>query len=273
MIPELTKEEIANLSVDDLSNRMDAILEANELERYGPQIHAIKMEGHGRPSVRKVLNTKHVQSVSLEKQRVICYLTFNTLLQMEYSSVASAASNTIVYTPGFDNDKSWKSVKVQVNNAALNQFGIISSRISMECFMELLHYLGEGERIRAKKSTFKSFKKWLNNPQNPFSYFATHILRAFVFDRSYRTPEVHASSKLNGHVLQMKTPSQEGRNSSLQLTNIMLNVWQPLIDILNGGKAYSMQGSEEDFKWLKSYLHDGDEEKAQFLKSIFEQMQ
>ena len=190
MIPELSKEEIQKLSVEDLGSRMDALLEANELERYGPQVHKIKMEMHGRTSVKKLLNTKQVQKMSSEKQRTICHLTFNTLLQMEYSSVASAASNSIVYGPNFNEQESWKSVKVQVNSAALNQFGIISSRIAMECFMELLHYLGEGERIRAKKSTFKSFKKWLNNPQNPFSYFATHILRVYPNFPNDLAPEI-----------------------------------------------------------------------------------
>lgn len=267
MIPELTKEEIQELSVEQLSSRMDALLEANELERYG---RTIKINP---PSVKIILNTKHVQKMNFEKQRAICHLIFNTLLQMEYSSVASAASNSLVYSSNYNEHESWKSVKVQVNRSALIQFEIISSRIAMECFMELLHYLGVGERIRAKKSTFRSFTKWLNDPQNPFSYFATHILRAFVFDRNFRTPEVHASSRLNNHVLRMKTPTSEDNNSPLQLVNIMLNVWQPLIDILNDGKAYSMHGSEEDFKWLETYLHDDDGGKAQFLKTIFDQMQ
>ena len=138
--------------------------------------------------------------------------------------------------------------------------------------MELVHFLGTGERINSNKSTFKSFKKWLQDAENPFSYFATHILRAFHFDRKYRTPEVHAASKLSGAVLRMHKPTSEDRNSSLELTTVMLNIWQPLIDILNGGKAYSMQGSEEDFKWLKSYLNDDLDTKSENLKLIFEQM-
>lgn len=267
MILELSKEELNNLSVEQLVSRMDALLEANELERYGVHFQ------FNRPSVRAILNTKHVQEMCLEKQRAVCHLVFNTLLQMEYSQVAAAASNSLVYGPNFNERESWKSVKVQVNRSALIQFEIISSRIVMECFMELLHYLGEGKRIRASKSTFHSFKKWLNNPQNPFAYFATHVLRAFVFDRNFRTPEVHASSRLNNHVLRMKIPTSEDNNSPLELTNVMLNVWQPLVDILNDGKSYSMHGSEEDFKWLKSYLHDDAAGKAQFLESIFKQMQ
>ncbi len=273
MIPKITKEELHDLSVTQLSGRMDSILEANEIERYGPRIQNLRASSSGKPSISKILNTAHVQNMSTDQQRAICYLTFNTLIQMEYTSVTSACSNTIIYGPNFDDKTSWSSVEVQVNNAALKQFGIISSRISMECFMELLHYLGEGERIKSKKSTFKSFKKWLNNPENPFSYFATHILRAFLFDREFRTPEVHASSKISLGVLRMKKPTSEDQNQAHQLSNVMLNVWQNLIEILNDGKTYSMQGSEEDFEWLKSYLHDNSEDKSLYLKSIFEQMQ
>ena len=273
MITEITKEETRNLTVNDLAVRMDAILDQNELERYGPKSLERRKDFPGTPSVIKILNSNHVQKMGEGKQRTVCYLSFSTMLQMQFSSVASAASNTIVYVPGFT-DENWKSVKTQINSAALEQFEIISSRISMECFMRLLHFLGEGEKLKSSKSTFKSFKKWLNDPENPFSYFATHILRAFVFDRSFRTPEVHASSKLHGQVLRLQIPkTSEDLNNHLQLTNVMLNLWKPLLDILNDGKAYSMQGSQEDFDWLKSYLHDNDEDKASFLQSIFDQMQ
>lgn len=79
--------------------------------------------------------------------------------------------------------------------------------------MELLHYLGTGERIGAKNSTFQSFKKWLLDAENPFSYFATQILQAFHFDRKHRTPEVHAASKLSKDVILMEKPDSEKRNS------------------------------------------------------------
>jgi hypothetical protein len=70
----------------------------------------------------------------------------------------------------------------------------------------------------------------------------------------------------------MKTPTSEDNNSSLDLVNVMMNVWHPLVDILNNGTAYSICGNEEDFQWLKSYLHDDDDEKTQLLKTIFEKM-
>lgn len=272
MLTELTKEEIRSLSTHDLAQRMETILERNETERYPAEYFEFDKQFPKASSVIKIFNSQKVQRMTDEKQRTVCYLSFNTLLQIQFSIVASAATNHLVYKPGFTNEH-WKSVKTQVNSAALNQFTIISSRISMECFMKLLYFLGEGEEIKSKKSTFKSFKKWLNNPKNPFSYYATHILRAYLFDRNLRTPEVHASSKLHGQVLRMQTPQTfQDRSQPLELANVMMNVWQPLLKILNNETATSMYGSREDFEWLKSYLDSSDEEKAMILQSIFDRM-
>jgi len=263
----LTLNELANLSNYDLALRMDSILINNEIEIYG--IHSLERNKNFRNlhSVVTILNTKYVKTLNEEKQRKICYLTFNTLLQMEYTSFTDGAKNHYIYLNGVVN---WSSSSTQIRNAALTQFGIISSRITMECFMQLLHYLDTGEEIKAK-STFKAFKKWLNNPNNIFSYFATHTLSAFKFDRKYRSPEVHASSKLSSKLLLMGEPDNKEQNNMLELQGILMNVWQSLIEILNDGKCYSMMGSE-NFKWHKAYLHGTDEEKESFLKVIFEQM-
>ena len=169
----LTKEELAQLSNDELASRMDTILLEKELENYGQEIVALNKVFRDMRSVVTILNTPYVQKLDEPKKRKICYLTFNTLLQMEYTSFTSGAKNHYIYRHTSTRKVDWSSSSTQVNNAALTQFGIISSRISMECFMQLLHYLGTGEEIKAK-STFKAFKKWLNNPNNPFSYFAIH---------------------------------------------------------------------------------------------------
>lgn len=244
---------------------MDSIVLESLSERYGPHPPP-------QPLVSEILSTSYVQKMNESKQRTICHLTFNTLLQMQYTDFTGAMSNHYIFGENYDESKSWDSPTIQIRKAAINQFAIISSRISMECFMQLLHFLGTGERIKSKKSTFKSFKKWINNPENPFSYFATHILRAFVFDRNHRTPEVHAATRLSSKVLMMGKPAHKDLNSCHELSIVMMNIWQPLVDILNDGKCYSMHGSEEDFQWLKSYLYDTKEEKGSFLESIFEQM-
>lgn len=272
MISPLTKDDISHLPLNDLIVRMDSIFRFYAEERYGRDWINISHYFDHRPTVTKVISSKHVQQMPEEKQRMVCHLTFNCLLQMEYTEFTAGATNHYVYGSGYNEKHSWSSPSLQIRNAALIQFGIVSSRIAMECFMELVHYLGTGQRINSKKSTFKAFRKWLQNTENPFSYFATHILRAFHFDREHRTPEVHASSQLSGAVLCMKPPSSEEQNSNMELMNIMLNIWGPLLEILDTGKAHSMYGSAEDFEWLKSYLQDDQETKGGKLRQIFEQM-
>ena len=270
LMQSVTKEELAQLNNSDLALRMDNILLEREVENYGAESVARNKVFRDMRSVVTILNTSHVQKKDDIKQRKICYLTFNTLLQLEYTSLTSAFKNHYVYRHNSTMTQNWNSSSTQVTNGALTQFGIISSRITMECFMQLLHYLDTDEEIKAK-STFKAFKKWLNNPSNPFSYFATHTLSAFEFDRKYRTPEVHASSKLSSKILLMGEPDNKEQNNMLELEGILMNVWQSLIEILNDGHCSSMMG-QENFEWHKAYLHGTEAEKEDFLKSIFEKM-
>ncbi|MCK4829757.1 hypothetical protein KA005_79265, partial [bacterium] len=215
---------------------MDTIIQESIVERYGEVAYKLKMFDH-QPTVAKILETKHVEQLDPEKQREICHLAFKCILQMQYTEFSHAATNHYIYGTKYNEDAIWKSPNIQIKYAALRQWGIVSSRISMECFMQLLHYLGKGERIKSKKSTFGAFKKWLLDADNPFSYFATHILEAFHFDRAHRTPEVHASSRLSKSIILMEKPNPEQKNSGAELTDIMLNVWNPLIEILNGEKC------------------------------------
>lgn len=273
MISSLIKEQVEQLTVVELAARMDSIFLLYREERYEPDyLERTKAIQERRPSVSKILSTIQVQKMTEEQQRQICRLTFNWLLQMAYTEFTSAISNHYIFDSNYNETMSWLSPSVQIRHAGLTQFRIISSRIAMECFMELVHYLGTGERINSKKSTFGKFKKWLLIDGNKYSYFARHVLRAFIFDREYRTPEVHASSRLSSAVLRMHTPSPEEHNSSGELTNIMLNVWCPLLEILTIGKASSIQGNDDDVEWLKSYLRDDGTEISRKLKQIFEQM-
>lgn len=271
MINPIDIAEYNELTADELASRMDSIIQESIVERYGDVAHKLKMFDH-QPSVVKILQTKHVKQFDPIKQAEICHLTFKCILQMQYDEFSHAASNHYIYGQNYNEDSTWKSPNVQIKYAALRQWGVISSRISMECFMQLLHYLGEGERINSKKSTFSAFKKWLLDAENPFSYFATHILKAFYFDRTYRTPEVHASSRLSKSIILMEKPNNEQRNEGMELTGIMLNVWNPLIEILNGNKCNFIVGAKDDFDWLCVYLRDNKDEIKQTLQIIFDEM-
>ena len=267
----LTKEELSQLSNDDLALRMDTILLNKEIENYGIEIIERHKVFHEQRSVVTILNTRLIKALDEKIQRKICYLTFNTLLQMQYTDFTAGASNHYVYRHTSTRTTNWGSPSTQIVNSALTQFSIISSRITMECFMQLVHFIDTGKEIN-NKSTFKAFKKWLNNENNPFSYFAWYTLRANHFDREYRTPEVHASSKLSSIVLQMKEPDNRESNKRMELHGIFLNLWQPLIEILNGKQCTSIFGQEGASDWLTTYLYGTGKDKDKFLESIFEQM-
>lgn len=173
----LTKEELGKLSNDDLARRMDTILLNKEIENYGIEITKRNKVFQEQRSVVTILKTKYIQKLDEKRQRKICYLIFNTLLQMEYTNFTSGAKNHYIYRHTSTQTVNWSSPSTQVNNAALTQFGIISSRITMECFMQLLHYIDTGNEINGK-STFKAFKKWLNNPQKPIFIFCNTYVKS-----------------------------------------------------------------------------------------------
>lgn len=267
----LTKEELSQLSNNELALRMDTILLNKEVENYGLEHVELHKVFHEKRSVVTILNTKIIQNLDETIQRKVCHLTFNTLLQMQYTDFTSGASNHYIYRHTSTQTTNWNSPSTQITNAALTQFGIISSRITMECFIQLVHVIDTGKRIEAR-SKLGAFKKWLNKDNNPFSYFAWYTLRAFHFDRQYRTPEIHASSRLSSIILQMREPDNKDSKNQMELHNIFLNLWQPLIDILNEKQCSSIIGEEGASEWLNLYLNGTGEDRDKFLESIFEQI-
>ena len=119
MINSLNHDEILNLSVDDLAHRMDSIFFASTVERYGKDFIERSNYFEHRPTVSKILSTNHLQQMAEEKKRSVCYLTFNCLLQMEYTEFTCAASNHYIYGNTYDENISWLSPSLQIRNAAL----------------------------------------------------------------------------------------------------------------------------------------------------------
>ncbi|WP_078129736.1 hypothetical protein [Leptospira alexanderi] len=257
MLQTISSEELDQLSNQELASRMDQFICDSVIEKYGNI-----MDPYQSPSriiVNKIFQSKHVQNFSIDKQREVCWLAFNTTLQLEYTLSTSTFKGVTVFGNNFSPFTSWRSPLFQINYSALRQFLIISSRITMECFMQLLYFLGEGERIKAKKSTFKHFKNWLNNSENPFSYFAVHLLKSYLFDRNHRTPEIHAATKLSKKALTLHNHFEKDETSNIELTNLMLNVWGPLIEILNDSKSFSHHFNDKEFDWFNTYLNGTNE--------------
>lgn len=114
---------------------------------------------------------------------------------MELCEVSAGIENSILYNSNFHKTDSWSSPAFRLRHGVLRQYGILASRIAMDIFMDLLYALDTGNRLDTKKSKFKVFRKWLKDINNPYVYFVHVLISAYRFDRQYRTPEAHGSSK------------------------------------------------------------------------------
>ena len=87
---------------------------------------------------------------------------------------------------------------------------------------------------------------------------------AYRFDREVRTHEVHGSSSSPRSMLLLQTPTFEDINKQFHLNSMLINVWNPLIEILNDARPTSMtyvgtSQYEEHQKWFHAYMSDDDD--------------
>jgi hypothetical protein len=158
----------------------------------------------------------------------------------------------------------WASPIFRLRFGAINQYQIISSRISIEIFIDLLYCIETGERLTSKKSKLKKFRTWLQDVHNKFHYFAHVLLIAYRFDRELRAPEVHGSSSSPRSMLMLQTPTFEDINKQFHLNNVLINIWNPLIEILNDTRPTSMtyvgtSQFEGHQQWFKTYMSGDDD--------------
>lgn len=261
----LDQSELNLLELPALIHRMDEILLQSIIERYG-QVH----EGFPVCRVSDILNTQKVVAQSVEQRRKIAYISFSYLIQLELHSVSSGFSNAILFTQGYNDTSSWQSPLFRLRDGALSQYQIVSSRIAMEIFMDLLHCIETGQRLKSKRSKLKSFQKWLCDPANQFHYFAHVLLEAYRFDRLLRTPEVHGTPKLPNRLLLLQHPSPEEMNEPNRLINSLINCWRPLQELLNGQRPSYMHISEAENDWFTTFMIGTDSEIAEKIMDMFD---
>ena len=231
---------------------MDTFLLQSQQERYGDitPLNPISL-------VSSLVNSKAVTQLSEIQVRKIAYLVFSYLIQLELSSVSSGFSNKILYTESYKLSD-WSSPTFKLRDGVISQYQIVCSRIAFEIFIDLLYTIETGNRLISKKSKLKTFRKWLQDVDNNFHYFAHVLLIAYKFDREIRTPEVHGSSSLPRRLLLLQEPSFEESNQQFRLTNTLMNVWRPLIDILNNIRPTYMHITETDEEWFQTYMSGDD---------------
>lgn len=264
MIYPIDSAILGAMSAESLVQRMDELLRLTLLERYGQDYAKIPYH-----LVSQVTGTKKVVSLPEEAKKYLAHITFAYLVQLELGDISSGISNTILYNGNYHEETSWQSPTFRLRNSALHQFQIISSRIAMEIFMDLLYCLDTGHRMEKKRSKLKAFRIWLCDPQNQFHYFAHVLLAAYRFDRGIRTPEVHGASRLPRRLLLLQRPSSEEMNECHKLTIALLGCWHPLLEILNGQKPSHMNIEKGDREWFNAYMNGTEEEVVSNLALMF----
>lgn len=237
-LQSLTRDEVRSLDSKTLAHRMDNIREVSQLERHGPNMFKLQSEISGFPRVADLLETKAATQLDEEGKKKLADIAFRFLLQLDLLIVASGIGNKVLYGRAYT-DSQWASPAYQMRNAVLGQYQIVASRIALECFFELIHVAHKKKRMDGK-SKFRAFKKWVAEPDNPYRYFVGHIIEAFVFDREHRQREIHGTSRFPQRILRLEKPDIQESTKIFDLTNILLNVWSPLIKVMNGKKPNSL---------------------------------
>ena len=265
---QVRQAELEELPVSVLVQRMDEILQGSLAERYG-----VNRNGFPENLVSDIITTKKVSGYPEALQKKIAHITFAYLVELELNSVSSGFANAILFTRDYDEKTSWLSSTFRLREGAIRQYQIVSSRIAMEIFMDLLHCIETGERLESKRSKLRAFRKWLCDTANPFHYFAHVLLEAYRFDRNIRTPEVHGTPRLPKRLLLLQPPSFEEMNDAHRLTKVLLGCWIPLRDLLNGEQPSYMQISDAEKCWFSVYMNGSEEEIGERLSSMFESIE
>jgi hypothetical protein len=250
MLKELTPEEVKSLDIVALVCRMDEVRLHTEEERYGKDFSKFMLSPF--PLVSQIMETKIIRDKGEQFKRRVADSAFRFLLQMDLLSVSAGITNMVVYRPEYTEEQ-WKSPLHWMRVAVLDQYNIIASRIALECFFDLIFVAVRGERMPGDKK-FRAFKKWILADRNPFVYFVGHIVSAFEFDRTHRQKEVHGTSRFARSLLTLHKPDTKELNISNRLENVLLSVWQPLIEILNEKKPSSIATFDSSREFARQYF-------------------
>lgn len=265
---QLSQAELDDLSVSALVERMDALLQRSRTERYGPD-RGLFPES----LVSHIITAKRVSAFPDALQKRIAHISFAYLVELELNSVSSGFANHILFTCDYDERTSWLSPTFRLREGAIRQYQIMSSRIAMEIFMDLLYCIETGKRLESKRSKLKAFRKWLCDATNPFHYFAHALLEAYRFDRSIRTPEVHGTPRIPKRLLLLQHPSFEELNDAHRLTNMLSGCWPPLLDLLNNERPSYMQISDTEKEWFSVYMTGSEDDITEKLSAMFEDIE
>ena len=249
---------------------MDDVRDLAEEERHPGLLDHLHNVGFQHPRVRDLIATVRVKKMAPEIQRRVADATFRFLFQLDLDSVSSGIGNRELYNPAYS-EASWRRPSFWLKHSVLAQYQIICSRIALECFFDLLYLIDTGERAMGK-SKFRAVRKWITRPGNAFAYFVIHVVNAFEFERKHRQAEVHGTSRFPRFILCLSKPDTQDLNLQHKLTNILLNIWGPLIEIANEQKPKQIAtfGDNDSEQFAKLYFLDDDQSFRDFAERLLE---
>ena len=229
---QLTDEQFYSLSPAELTQRMDLILRTADVEMYGAEA-ADRMP---RFLVQDFYESTMIQLMECTQQKESLLLAWEFLCQLSILNRLSGFANHLIYNNHYHEDLSWKSPTNHLRNAVINQSGIVLSRIAFERLMNLIYFVITGKSLDSgspKKSKKREFFIYLNKADWTWRYFL--YLQSIVqyFDDKHRTGEVHKKSKILRQIVRLNRPNDADQNKQFILTNLMHNLWLPLLEILN----------------------------------------
>jgi hypothetical protein len=276
-IAPLSEEQIIALSNRELCERMDEILDGIQkewlpnAEQFISNLDPMAKLTHT-PRIAHFMDTKSIQELNPEHQRESLILAFEFLAELQILERISGFSNHFIYNENYDFTKSWQSPLIQIRHAAIQQSTIILSRVAFEKFMNLVYYIEEKDILAPgrKKSKLQEFLNHLVKKKNdraiPLGYFAPLLSKVRAFDNSYRTGEVHKRSGTIRRLIRMQIPTNDIQNQ-LELLNICLSVWRPLIDLLSHNHVNYVSGIDSAEDFLSAFI-EGGEKYADYIKQI-----
>lgn len=220
------------MSVSTLVSRMDTIRYQAEVERYGEDWVLQSEKALPYPRIADLASTFAFSNLAESHQRRLVDAAFRFLLQVDMLLVCGEITNSVVYGPGYTENR-WSSPSHWMRSAVLSQYEIVASRIALECFFDLIYIADRNERMPGD-SKFKEFRKWIVRDSNPYKYFVGHIIQGFEFDRQHRQQEVHGTSRFAQCLLRLQIPDTNELNVSNQLTNVLIGVWHPFVELFDG---------------------------------------
>ena len=217
------------------------------------------------PLVSDIVFSPTIQKKEHEIQRKVVDVSYRYLMQLAFFDAAVKASDRV-----YEKLEKTKSAEANVATSSSLQSQIICSRIALECFFDLIYVCSQGSRMGGKKGKFKTYRSWVTSSKSEYQKFVPLIIAGFEFDRIYRTPEVHGTSKFPYAILDGSLKKLPIWRVRFSMTNALRMSWGTLIDILyqrEGGVFTRSQDADlidEIFKNSKSRRIDFEK----YLKDI-----